>query len=138
MTGSASFLGQGWAFPPTFTQGGADVVMAAAAEDVHQSIQILLATQPGERVMRDDFGCGLAGLLFEEVDFGFVNQVKQLVSKTILLQEPRVDLVNVEVSADEAIQGKVLISLDYRIRSSNSRFNMVFPFYVDEASVPGV
>jgi hypothetical protein len=132
-----SFLGRGWGFPPTFTTAGADVAMAAGVEDVHQSLQILLATQPGERVMQDSFGCDLSGMLFEEVDHAFVNRVKQLVGNAILKHEPRVNLDTVDVSDVDAERGKVVISIEYTIRSSNSRFNMVFPFYVAEARVPG-
>jgi len=138
MATEESFLGRGWAFPPTFTTGGADVAVAVGVEDVHQSLQILLATQPGERVMRDSFGCDLSGMLFEEVGHAFVNRVKQLVGNAILKHEPRVKLDGVDVSDVDGEQGKVVISVEYTIRSSNSRFNMVFPFYVDEARSPGM
>lgn len=133
-----TFLGRGWAFPPTFTSGGVDVVMTTGSDDVHESLSILAATSPGERVMRSDFGCNLSDLLFEEVDFGFVNRVRQIVSNAILRHEPRINLNGVDVSASESEQGLVRISVDYTIRSSNSRFNMVFPFYVEEARTPGV
>ncbi len=112
--------------------------MADGAEDVHQSLQILAATAPGERVMRSEFGCDLSDMQFEEVDFGFVNRVRQIVSNAILRHEPRVNLNGVDVSPSPSEQGVVLISVDYTIRSSNSRFNMVFPFYKDEARTPGM
>lgn len=133
-----TFLGRGWAFPPTFTAGGADVATVSGADDVHESVSILVATTPGERVMRPGFGCDLTDLQFEEVDAGFINRVRQLVSNALLHGEPRVELNQVDVTTSETEQGVVLIGVDYTIRSSNSRFNMVFPFYVNEARTPGV
>jgi len=133
-----TFLGRGWAFPPTFTAAGADVVTVSDADDVHECLSILVATTPGERVMRPGFGCDLPDLQFEEVDAGFVNRVRQVVSSAILRGEPRVELNDVNVNTSETEQGVVLIGVDYTIRSSNSRFNMVFPFYVNEARTPGV
>jgi len=72
-----SFLGTGWSFPPTFTKGGADLIIVSGPEDIHQSLQILLSTQLGERVMREDFGCDLNVLLFEEVDQSLVQHSDQ-------------------------------------------------------------
>ena len=68
MASTPSFLGQGWSFPPAFGQGGAAVAMVAGVEDIHQSLQILLAKSPGERVMQEDFGCDLHSVLFEAID----------------------------------------------------------------------
>ena len=132
------FLGRGWGFPPTFTANGRDVVTVPGDEDVHQSLQIIAATVPGERVMRPDFGCDLAHLQFEEIDHGFINRVRQLVTNAVRRHEPRVNVNDVDVSVDPNDPGTVAISIDYTVRSSNSRFNMVFPFYVDEARTPGV
>lgn len=134
----ATFLGRGWSFPPAFTSGGADVAMADGPEDVHQSLWILAATTPGERVMRPDFGCDLFEMQFEEVDLGFANRVAHTVSDAVLRHEPRVDLNGVDVNPSASEQGVVVISVDYTLRSSNSRYNMVFPFYVHEARTPGV
>lgn len=132
-----SFLGTGWSFPPAFTSGGADVEMASGAEDIRQSLQILLSTRLGERVMQDEFGCALDSVLFEEVDQGLVNEVTGIISDAILYHEPRITLDRLDVSESESSEGLLLISIGYTIRGTNARFNMVYPFYVNEATTPG-
>ncbi len=130
--GDPSFLGRGWAFPPAFSNGGADVEMVAGAADVHESLQILLGTRPGERLMRESFGCELDDVAFEEIDERLINRVTRMVSDAIGYHEPRIDLDRLRVAESEP--GTLLIDLDYSIRGANSRFNMVFPFCVNEAS----
>lgn len=133
-----SFLGRGWAFPPSFTSGGAEVEMVADAEDIHQSLQILLKTSPGERVMQEAFGCDLTSLLFEELDQGLINTIERLIRNAIVEFEPRIRLDRVDVSKSDTEPGCVIIGIHYTIRGTNSRFNMVFPFYLTEATLPGV
>ncbi len=133
MASDQSFLGRGWTFPPAFSQGGADVEMVAGAEDVQQSLQILLATTPGQRVMQELFGCDLEGVLFEPMDQSFINTVTGMVGNAILDYEPRVDLNKLTVTETNE-EGLLLISIDYTIRSTNSRYNMVYPFYLKEAA----
>ena len=137
MPTDGSFLGTGWGFPPTFTKGGAEVEMASGVEDVHQSLQILLSTRLGERVMQDDFGCDLSYVLFEEVDQSLINSLTSIISDAILYHEPRITMDTLDVSESETQQGLLLISIEYTIRSTNSRFNMVYPFYINEATIPG-
>ena len=133
MNQQPAFLGTGWAFPPTFTGGGGQVIMASGVEDVHQSLQILLSTRLGERVMQDSFGCDLTTLLFEEIDQHMVNILTGLISDAVLYHEPRITLDKLDVSQDGAEAGLLLISLEYTVRATNSRFNMVYPFYLNEA-----
>jgi uncharacterized protein len=132
-----SFLGTGWSFPPTFTEGGADVATVSDAEDIHQSLQILFATSLGERVMQDDYGCDLGRFLFEEIDRSLINSLTGLVSDAILFHEPRIALNNLQISDGEAVAGLLLIQIDYTIRTTNSRYNMVYPFYLSEAIPSG-
>lgn len=132
------FLGTGWSFPPEFSKGGAGVKTVSGSEDIHQSLQILLTTQLGERVMQDQFGCDLNRVLFEEINQGFVNMISNMISDAILYHEPRVKLDRLDVNTSESQQGLVLINMQYTVPSTNSRFNMVFPFYVNEASLPGI
>ena len=134
MASDQSFLGRGWTFPPTFSRGGADVEMVSGPDDIQQSLQILLATAPGQRVMQELFGCDLEGVLFEQVDRGFINTVTGMVSNAILDYEPRIDLNKLTVSESEQSDGLLLISIDYTVRSTNSRYNMVYPFYLKEAA----
>jgi uncharacterized protein len=132
----AGFLGTGWSFPPSFTAGGAEVEQVSGAEDVHQSLQILLATSRDERPMQESFGCNLAAVLFEEMDSSLLDRVNNLIYDTILLHEPRVDLCAVDVKAGREA-GVLEIRIEYGIRGTNSRFNMVFPYYLNEAVAPG-
>ncbi len=137
MASDQSFLGTGWAFPPTFGARGADVDMVSGAEDIHQSLQILFSTRLGERVMQDEFGCDLDRFVFAEIDQGLINSVTRMVSDAILYHEPRIELERVDLSESESASGLLLIKIDYRVRSTNSRFNMVYPFYLKEATSGG-
>lgn len=137
MAASAGFLGTGWAFPPRFAPGGASVEMVSGHDDIAQSLAILLATRRGERVLREDFGCELSAFLFGEISQRMVGQVRDLVSDAILHHEPRIRLDEVQVSAERAGEGVLLVTIDYTVRATNSRFNLVYPFYLREASAPG-
>jgi len=137
MAVNQSFLGTGWSFPPAFTKGGAEVDLVSDVEDIHQSLQILLSTQNGERIMQDNFGCNLNNVLFDEMDQGLINDLTRMISNAILYHEPRITLDDLDVSESETHQGLLLISIEYTVRSTNSRFNMVFPFYLNEPKTPG-
>lgn len=134
----ASFLGTGWSFPPTFSQGGADVETVTDAEDIQQSLQLLLATRPGERVLREDYGCDLHQFQFEEIDQSLTNGLSSLITDAILFHEPRIVLEDVEVGENEREPGRLDIRLTYTIASTNSRYNLVYPFYLNEATNPPV
>jgi phage baseplate assembly protein W len=110
--------------------------MVEGAEDVHQSIQILLSTSRGERPMQETFGGSLDSVLFEEMDPALINRVTTLIHDAILEHEPRVVLRAVDVQAGDE-PGVLQIRIDYGIRGTNSRYNMVFPFYLNEAVAPG-
>jgi phage baseplate assembly protein W len=128
------FLGTGWSFPPTFQRGGSDVTLVSGAEDIHQSLHILLSTRLGERVMQDDFGCALDTVMFEEIDQDLINTLTSSITDAILYHEPRINLDQIDVDEYANQPGLLLISLAYTIRSTNSRFNMVYPFSINEAS----
>ena len=136
MVNEQSFLGTGWSFPPTFDRDTARVDLVSEEEDVVQSLKIILATCPGERLMQPNFGCELSQFLFEEIRQGVITSLKGTVTDALLYHEPRIDVEGVEVSEDEAEAGLLLISVSYKIRSTNSRYNLVYPFYLNEASNP--
>jgi uncharacterized protein len=126
------FLGRGWAFPVGLSLDD-EVAMVADAEDVRQSIRIILETDPGERVMRPDFGAGLRRLLFEPITTNTLALVQHRVEEALVAWEPRIDVLDVLVSADEAPSGRLLIQIDYSIRATNTFYNLVYPFYLQEA-----
>ena len=109
--------------------------MISGPEDIHQSLQILFATQLGERVMQDEFGCDLNGFLFEEISQGLVNSLTAVISDAILYHEPRITMDKLEIDRSASEPGLLLISIHYTVKSTNSRYNMVYPFYLNEATI---
>ncbi len=129
-----SFLGTGWSFPPTFSKTTSEVDMISDEEDIQSSLQVLLTTRQGERVMRPDYGCNLDELIFEPLTTTFKTYIKDLISTAILYYEPRIDVNKIDLDDTGEIEGRILINIDYTIRTTNSRFNFVFPFYKNEAT----
>lgn len=133
--GDASFLGRGWAFPPEFSARDRAAKMVSEEEDIKESLWILLSTAPGERVMRPTYGCGLNKMVFESIDETAVTQIADMIERAILFFEHRITLDRVRVKTEDARTGHVLrIHLDYTIRATNSRGNIVYPFYLSEGT----
>lgn len=132
----ASFLGTGWSFPPTFAAGGAELMLASDVDKVHQSLEILLMTRPDERPLLAAFGCDLDAALFSEADQQLVNRISTAIADAVVRLEPRVVLGGVDVTRSDADAGLLHVRLDYTIPGTNSRFNLVFPFYLNEAHTP--
>nr|WP_321236378.1 GPW/gp25 family protein [uncultured Psychroserpens sp.] len=129
-----SYLGIGWSFPPSFNIVDKEVEMVTNQQDIEQSLEMLLSTRQGERVMQPRYGCNLEIMLFEPLTITLITYVKDLVKKAILFYEARIDVNRIEVKADSVNNGIILIDVDYTIRSTNSRFNFVYPFYLEEGS----
>lgn len=134
----ASFLGKGWSFPPAFSQNGRDAQSVSEHQDIQQSLGILLGTARNERIMREDFGCDLQRFMFEEISQGLINTLTRLITDAVLYYETRIRLNAIEVDESTEIQGLLTIAIDYTVKSTNSRFNMVYPFYINEASYANV
>ena len=128
---SAGFLGLGWNFPVITDEGGQVALNPSPEEGIRQSIWTILSTAPGERVMRPDFGCGLSDLIFAVNNAGTAGAVATAVRDALAVWEPRIDVLDVFAAADTERPNVLLIEIDYRIRSSNSRFNLVYPFYLE-------
>ena len=129
---TSAFLGKGWAFPV-----GVEAGLTATAsydEDVRQAILVILGTDPGERVMRPDFGAGLRAFVFEPLNPSTMEALRQRVLEALVDWEPRIDVESVTATADTAGAGKVLIDMRYRVRATNSHANLVYPFYLEEGS----
>ncbi len=126
---SASFLGIGWKFPVSLENGG--IAMARYEESIRESIWIVLATARGERKMRPDFGCGIHDLVFAVSSGETSGRVASEVRQALTLWEPRIDLLNVAVRSDETEPTRLLIQIEYRVRATNNRFNLVYPFYLE-------
>jgi len=93
-----------------------------------------LGTAPGERVMRPDFGCGIHDLVFAVNSAGTAGRVASLVREALLRWEPRVDVLDVDAAADSAQPNLLLVKIDYQVRTTNSRFNLVYPFYLQRSA----
>jgi hypothetical protein len=130
-----AFLGVGLSFPPAADSRGA-VATIAYEDDIRQSIQIILGTNPGERVMRPDFGAGLRDFVFEPADLATAHRVQTRVQEALIDWEPRIDVMQVDVTVDPVTKRTLLISIAYRIRASNSLTNLVYPFYLEEGQRP--
>ena len=129
-----SFLGSGWGFPPEFNKAQKAVGMVASEDDIKQSLAILLATTQGERIMRPDYGCNLQELMFDSLNAGTRTYIKDLITTAIIRNEPRVSLDRVDFDTSNYLEGYVNISIDYTIRDTNTRANLVYPFYLEEAT----
>ena len=126
-----SFLGVGWKFPVQTTPGQL-IEMSSYEQDIHEAIRIILETPKGQRVMRPDFGCGIHGFVFASMNTSEMHRIESAVREALTLWEPRIELNNVTVSQDNSHIGKLIISIDYRVRATNTQFNMVYPFFLTE------
>jgi phage baseplate assembly protein W len=129
-----AFLGKGWSFPPMFFSSGAEVEVVSGEEDIKQSLYILFGTSLNERVIFSSYGCGLSRYLFEEIDQALINGLTGIIEDAILNNEPRINIDSVDIIQSSIEDGLLLISIYYTIRATNNRYNMVYPFYINEAN----
>ena len=136
MVSENDFLGRGWSFPPAFNPQSSpkSVEMTAGLADIERSLHILLTTQPGERMMVPDFGCDMQDILFEPISTALQARVKDRVETAILYFEPRIDPLDVTIEEPPEQPGLLLITVNYRVRSTNTRYNFVYPFYKNEGT----
>lgn len=134
MDSKNSFLGTGWAFPPEFVKEQKQTKMISNEEDIKSSLHILLTTRLGERVMFPEYGCNLEELLFESLNRTLITYIIDLIKTAILYHEPRIDVIKIDISETDPLEGKLIIAIDYIVRATNSRTNVVFPFYKEEGT----
>ncbi|MEG3936189.1 GPW/gp25 family protein [Microcoleus sp. T3_B1] len=125
---NADFLGVGWTSPVKLKDG--KIEMADNEDCVRQSILMILGTAKGDRIMRPDFGCGIHDLVFANNSPGTIGQVINEVRQALIDWEPRIDLLEVDANPDEAQPNRLLILINYQVRTTNNRFNLVYPFYL--------
>jgi phage baseplate assembly protein W len=128
---TTDFLGAGWKYPVKIDIDR-KIALSRHDEDIKEAIRIILGTAKGERVMHPDFGCGIHELVFAPINMTTITQVKNNVREALVKYEPRIDLLRVEVSSERSDEGQLLVSIDYVVRATNTRFNMVYPFYMKE------
>jgi phage baseplate assembly protein W len=126
-------LGTGWKFPlQVNAQGG--MAMSRFDQRVAESISLILGTAQGERVMLPDFGCGIHDLVFEPINLLTRGRVTQLVRRGLVEYEPRIDVLDVQVTSTPDQPNLLLVRVDYRVRANNAFHNLVYPFFVKEQS----
>jgi phage baseplate assembly protein W len=130
-----AFLGVGWAFPPCLAKDGS-TAMTAYEADVQEAIWIILSTDWGERVMRPDFGAGLKSFVFGQVSETALQQIQSRVQESLVKWEPRINVEEVEATYDPTNPGKLLISITYFVRVTNTVQNLVYPFFLEEGAGP--
>jgi len=132
----AGFLGRGWSFP---VKPGPDgrLPFAEGEEKIRRSIWIILGTAPGERVMRPGFGCGIHDLVFQPNTAAFRGLVEENVRASLTRWEPRIDVLDVHAESSPDAPNYLLIRIDYRVRTNNAFYNLVYPFFLNEGATGG-
>jgi phage baseplate assembly protein W len=126
---SEEFIGRGWSFPLRVNQRGG-IALVSREREIEESIRIILATAPGERPMRPEFGCGIHDYVFAPADALTAGNIAFQVMNALEAWEPRIDVVDVRVDTDVDDRGVLYINLMYSVSGSNDVRNLVFPFYV--------
>ena len=127
-----SFLGRGWSFPVSFSKTGF-ARMSEHEDDIEESLRILLMTYPGERLMQPEYGSRLRDFCFESFSLRMETLIKAEIRRAVLMNEPRVEIDDISVVQIERI-GVLQINVAYVVCSTNNRRNLVFPFYLNEAT----
>lgn len=131
---TATYLGKGWDFPPKFLKNQGEIKMISDIEDIESSLQIIITTRRGERVMRPKFGCDLTDQIFENLSATQMTIMKNRIKEAIIIYEPRVEVIKIALDTQNFLEGKFLIKIEYLIRATNTRRNIVFPYYITEAT----
>ncbi len=129
-----SFLGAGWSFPPQFLDSTEGLHLSTDEQDIAESLIILLTTQPGERVMNPKYGCDLHSQVFSSINASTKTRIEDLISTAIMYFEPRIKLLGIDIDDSDQMNGRLNIGISYQIKGTNSRKNMVYPFYLTEGT----
>ncbi|MEE9361204.1 MAG: GPW/gp25 family protein [Cellulophaga sp.] len=130
-----TFLGRGWSFPPTFyNYGGIGIGMVENEVDIQQSLEVLLSTGVGERIMLPEYGCDLQTYLFESISNSKMHLISEIIRTAIIDYEPRIILNEILIDQSDYQDGIIRVKIDYSIESTNTRFNLVFPYYKVEGT----
>lgn len=125
------FLGTGWQYPVTTDHRG-DIETSGAEEDIRESIRIILGTAKGERVMRPEFGCDIHDHVYSAASPATLNLIESSVREALVRWEPRIDIEDINAKTASDDPNKILIEIEYYVRTTNSLSNMVYPFHITE------
>lgn len=129
-----AFLGVGLKFPIQVDKNTGRMKTSSYEEDIKEAIRIILSTRKGERIRNREFGCGIHEYMFSTLDFTTISAIKHEVELSLVLWEPRIKDIAVAVDTGSK-EGVIRIEISYVVRSTNSPFNLVFPFYINEGSM---
>jgi uncharacterized protein len=132
MVDPKAFLGRGWSFPVRVHEKEGTIRLSEYEQDIRESIWIILSTSKGERVMRQEFGCGIHDLVFEVINTTTLSAIEDGVREALATFESRIDVVAVKASSNGGLDGQLRISIDYMVRGTNNLLNFVYPFYIQE------
>ena len=127
------FTGKGWPFPVRPSAHG-KFFYVGGDEKIRQSVWIILSTAPGERLMRPDFGCRIHDLVFQPNSAAVRGLIREQVRDALIRYEPRIDLIEIRVEQSEEAENLLLIFIDYKVRSNNVFYNLVYPFFLNEGA----
>ncbi|MFT5890109.1 MAG: phage baseplate assembly protein W [Dokdonia sp.] len=128
------FLGSGWSFPVTFSSGNYQLVLTRYEKNIEDSIDVIMQTSFGERPLEPQFGSGLQRYFFKKMDETLKGEIKKTVESALLDNEPRINVLNVEVVFADIQNGLIDVKIDYEYNQTNTRHNYVFPFYIKEGT----
>jgi len=128
---SQEFLGVGWRSPVGVDEAG-QIALSSFEDSIRESVLLILRTARGERVMRPEFGCDIHTLVFAKNDMTTAGLAAFQVEKALTRWEPRIELLKVEAAPDQAVGNRLLVQIEYRVISTNTVFNLVYPFYLTE------
>jgi phage baseplate assembly protein W len=128
-----AFLGSGLRFPLQ-TDARGQIELSSGAQDIEQAIRIIISTRPGERVMRPTFGCRAQELLFEPRPSTTISLLQEYVHDALRIWEPRIEVIRVDVTLDEARDGALIAEIEYQIKATHDTRSIVYPFFIDEES----
>ena len=132
MQSPQDFIGKGFSFPLQVAPTG-QIMLQSGNDKIESSIRMILSTAPGERVMRPEFGCAIWRQIFDPIDANTLSEMVRNVRRAVARWEPRVELENVIAEPEEDSSGLVSIQIEYVVKATNDRRNLVYPFYI----VPG-
>jgi len=126
---SKDFLGRGLAFPLRVDRRTGKIAMVSHEDDIREAVDIIINTYRGERVMRPDFGCTVDDYVFNPMAHSPAHTIAHEIRNALVLQEPRIENINVRADAGTAADASLTIYVNYTVRSTNNRYNLVYPFY---------
>ena len=123
-------IGTGWSFPPHFNKGGY-VEMTSETAEIEGSLSVIFSTRLGERLFRPDFGCSLEDYQFKPIDTPTQIRIRRNIEQAVRKYEPRIDVVDLDLSGTDLREGKLRIALRYTLKDSYDPGNVIYPFYYE-------